>query len=173
VAARGIVSGFSDGTFRPLDAVKRQQFAKVIVLSLGLPVSLSDVCPFPDVPSGLDPTDPLYPDHYVAVCAAHGITEGLTPTTFAPYNFITRFQLITMVVRGLNGRYPGLLQTPPGSYVSTWNPTLSPQHGQNARLAEYNGLLAGLPLASLDPFAPMPRGEVAQILWNMLQVIAH
>ena len=173
VAARGIVSGFTDGTFRPGDTVKRQQFAKVMVLSLGLPVSLSDICPFPDVPSGLDPNDPFYPNNYVAVCAAHGITQGLTPTTFAPYDPIKRFQLITMVVRGLNDRYPGLLQTPPANYPSTWNPSLSPQHGQNARLAEYNGLLAGLPLTSLNPFDPMPRGEVAQLLWNMVQLIEH
>ena len=173
VAARGIVSGFTDGTFRPGDTVKRQQFAKAIVLSLGLHVSLSDICPFPDVPSGLDPNDPFYPNNYVAVCAAHGITQGLTPTTFAPYDPIKRFQLITMVVRGLNDRYPGLLQTPPANYPSTWNPNLSPQHGQNARLAEYNGLLAGLPLASLNPFDPMPRGEVAQLLWNMVQLIEH
>jgi len=60
----------------------------------------------------------------------------------------------------------------PAGYLSTWDPTDSPDHGQNARLAEFNGLLNGLPLPSLSPFAPMPRGEVAEILANVRQLIA-
>ena len=60
----------------------------------------------------------------------------------------------------------------PAGYLSTWDPSDSPDHGQNARLAEFNGLLSGLPLLSLSPFAPMPRGEVAEILANVRQLIA-
>jgi len=43
----------------------------------------------------------------------------------------------------------------------------------NARIAEANGLLAGLPLtgAANDSWAPMPRGEVAQVLWNVIQML--
>ena len=61
--------------------------------------------------------------------------------------------------------------TPPASFESAWNPALSPVHGENARKAEYNGLLAGLTLDGMDPAASMPRGEVAQILWNALFLI--
>ena len=160
------ISGFADHTFRPADPVYRQQFAKMIVRHMGLAVAPSDVCPFSDVDDGLDPGDPLYADHYVAVCAAHGITEGKTPSLFAPYDSISRFQLISMVVRAVNTVYPGLLVTPPANYVSTWDPALSADHGQNARLAEFNHLLDGIPLAGLDPWDPVPRGEVAQVLWN-------
>jgi hypothetical protein len=160
------ISGFGDHTFRPDDPVYRQQFAKMIVRDLGLPVTPNDVCPFGDVAGDLDPNDPLYADHYVAVCAAHGITEGMTPSLFAPYESISRFQLISMVVRALNTLQPGLLATPPTTYVSTWDPALSSDHGQNARLAEFNHLLDGLPLAGLDPWGPMSRGEVAQVLRN-------
>ena len=110
-----------------------------------LTVTPNDVCPFGDVDGDLDPNDPLYADHYVAVCAAHGITEGKTPSLFAPYDSISRFQLISMVVRAFNTLHPGWLATPP---------------------AEYNHLLDGIPLAGLDPWGPMPRGEVAQVLWN-------
>ena len=160
------ISGFADHTFRPSDRVYRQQFAKMIVRDLVLPVTPNDVCPFGDVDGDLDPNDPLYADHYVAVCAAHGITEGKTPSLFAPYDSISRFQLISMVVRAFNTLHPGWLATPPATYVSTWDPALSSDHGQNARLAEYNHLLDGIPLAGLDPWGPMPRGEVAQVLWN-------
>ena len=98
LAADKTISGFGDHSFRPGDSVKRQQFAKMIVRNLGLPVSQSDVCPFEDVTGDLDPNDPLYADYYVVVCAAH--------------------------------------------------------------------LLDGIPLDGLDPWDPMPRGEVAQVLWN-------
>ncbi len=176
LAARHIINGFDNGTFRPGALVTRQQFAKMIVLTMGYQVSEKNVCPFTDVvqtsPGHLvDPLDPLYPDHYIAVAALHGVTTGKTATTFAPYQNISRYQVISMVVRAIDDIRPGLLLTPPASFESTWDPAQSSVHGQNARRAEYNGLLAGLTLQNLDPTASMPRGEVAQILWNALFAI--
>ena len=71
----------------------------MIVLTLGYNVSPLSACSFKDVEDQLDPNDPLYPAGYVAACAAAGITVGKTPDTFAPYDNITRAQLITMVAR--------------------------------------------------------------------------
>ena len=160
LAEQKIILGYGDGSFGPDKLVLRQQFTKMITLTLGLEVSETDICPFPDVEiSG--PGD-LYPDNYVAVAAAQGITMGTTSQTFSPYRNISRFQVMTMVVRAVEDLYPGLLSPPPLEFIATWNPEQSPDHGENARRAEYHGLLAGLPLADLDPWAPMPRGEVAR-----------
>jgi hypothetical protein len=167
LGASSVIGGFPDHSFRPGEPVKRMQFAKMIARIIGLQPTVNDVCPFGDVPGDLDAGDPLYPDHYIAAAFAYGVTQGKTATTFAPYDSITRFQLISMVVRALQKAAPAYLQTPPDDYHSTWDPALSPEHGQNARLAEYNHLLRGVPLAGLDPWAPMPRGEVAQLLGNI------
>ena len=167
LGAAKIIGGFADHSFRPGEPVKRMQFAKMISRIIGLQPTVNDVCPFGDVPSNLDANDPLYPDHYIAAAFAHGVTQGKTATTFAPYDPIKRFQLISMVVRALEKAAPGFLKTPPADYHSTWDPALSPDHGQNARLAEYNHLLSGIPLASLNPWGPIPRGEVAQVLNNI------
>ena len=74
-----------------------------------------------------------------------------------------------MVVRAMQRLHPGALETPGTGYVNTWGTSFSATHGENARIAEFNGLLAGLPLsgAAADPWAPMPRGEGAQVLWNL------
>jgi len=72
----------------------------MIVLALGLPVSVNDKCPFPDVPVGSDPSDPLYADHYIAVAASHGIVSGYDNGRFGPWDAITRSQLVRMIVRG-------------------------------------------------------------------------
>jgi hypothetical protein len=167
VSDRGIMAGYTDGDFGPADPVMRQQFAKVIVLALALPVTEDDKCPFSDVVLSSGP-DPLYPDHYVAVAAAHGITKGLSATHFGPWRAINRAQLISMVVRGAEAASPGTLASPPSGYASTWRPGFSLEHGQNVRTAQYNGLLAGLPLSTLDPWSPMSRGEAAQVLRNLL-----
>jgi hypothetical protein len=74
-------------------------------------------------------------------------------------------------VRAIDDIDRGLLKNPPATYEPTWNPSLSPDHGQNARLAEFNGLLAQLPWATLDPSAPMSRGEIAQLEWNLVKFL--
>ena len=163
---RGIINGYTNGNFGPDNPVTRQQFAKMVVLTGGYPVSEANVCPFADVE--VSGPGELFPDNYVAVCAANGITLGRTETSFAPYAYITRYQVVSMVVRMADNLRPGLLALPPESWTGTGAWPNDPTHGANAGRAEYNGLLEGLNLSALPPTGFMSRGEVAQVLHNLL-----
>jgi hypothetical protein len=115
----------------------------------------------------LDPGDSLYPDKYVAVCAAHGIARGYDDGSFGPYDHIRRQQLISMVARA------GDLADPPAGYAPDFKlgQFYPEEHFSNARRAAYAGLLDGLAgVDSLyDFYAASTRGECAQILYNLLQ----
>lgn len=164
LASRGIVSGRLDGTFAPEETTSRCQFAKMIVNTLGIPPE-GDESPFTDVGPGDLP-------EFVAAAARHGITNGTNPagTLFSPWKKVSRAQVLTMVVRGMNDEYPGLLGWIPG-IAGGWLRLGSP-HSKNASTAWGNRLLERLPeMSSLDPWAPMPRGEVAQVLGNALSII--
>jgi hypothetical protein len=172
----GIITGFEDGTFRPNDPVTRQQFAKMVVNALGLTVTGSEYCPFVDVANQVG-TDPFYPSKYVAVCANNGITVGKTANTFDPYSNITRAQVMTMVVRAAPLAGVELTQ-PTSAYYSdpkyVMNGFSDPNHGLNAQMAELSGLLWGIRLDSAgywEPYKKATRGEVAQILWRLIQKI--
>ena len=166
LSSRAIIGGYTDGRFGPEDPVTRQQFAKMVTGTAGYPVSEADVCPFLDVVVGGPST--LYPDNFVAVCAARGITLGKTAATFDPYAHITRYQVISMVVRAADDLDPGVLGATPTN-PGTWG--ADPTHGANATRAEYGGLLDGLELDALRPYGNMSRGEVAQVLHNLLLLL--
>ncbi len=166
LATRGVVGGFTDGTFRPDARVTRQQFAKMIVLAAGYPVSENDVCTFEDVQkSG---AGSLYPDNYVAVCASRGITTGKTSTDFGPEDYLTRAQLITMVARDAG------LSEPPSDFVPPF-PDFSVAHYPWARKAHFSGLLDGLRefepeyKGVYDFWAYATRGEACVLLYNLME----
>jgi hypothetical protein len=175
----GVINGFDDGTFKPHDPVTRQQFAKMIVKLLGYPVTGDEICPFVDVLVGTSATDPFYPDKYVAVCAANGITQGTDGTHFAPYNNITRAQVVSMVIRA--AQHSGIpLENPSAAYYagtiqnSNFRNLSDPKHGVNVQIAEMNGLFWGIwpdRSGAWDIYAKASRGEVAQILWRLYQKI--
>lgn len=165
LSGRAIITGFEDHTFRPDDPVTRQQFAKMIVKTLGLTVTGSEVCPFKDVALQIG-ADPFYPSKYVAVCAARRITTGKNATIFDPGSSITREQLITMVARAAG------LSDPPEGYAPDFAPSQFSWEGhyQNACKAAHAGLLTGLQGvgATYRFSAPATRGECAQLLFNLL-----
>ena len=169
MAARGIIGGYADGNFGPYDAVKRAQFAKMILGVMGVPPNSSTATRFTDLDA---PGANGYPHIYVQAAYDHGITYGINAaqTLFAPWNFIQRDQVASMIVRAAMSVAPGVLEVPPIDYQGSFSGVGDP-HGPNLRIAEYNGLLAGV--VGVGPAWPVTvlsrRGEVSQILWNLLQ----
>jgi hypothetical protein len=182
MGAKGIIQGYAAPSggyyeFRPSNTVYRAQFAKMIDGALGLVVdeAMAEPVHFSDL--GVDITTPpgnLYPHEYVWVAYNNNIIKGYDDGTFKPFTAISRGHVITMTVRALLNLHPDALQPVPDSFVQTWGNDLLPVHKANARIAEYNNLLAGLPLTTTaaNGNASMPRGEVAQVLWNMMDLIA-
>ena len=168
LSAQGVVAGYGDDAFGLNDPLLRQQFAKMIVVSLGLPVTEEDLSPFVDVTDG--GPDNLYPDNYVAVAAAQGIAKGSfkgTARVFRPWEPVTRGQMITMVARAADRLFPGLLADPPTGFGSLG--TSGAEQALAAGKTEYSQLLVGLiDFGSMwDTWTPATRGEVAQVLWRL------
>ena len=99
----------------------------------------------------------------MAVCYEKGLTDAKTPTTFAPFDDLSRAQLITFVARA------AILPDPPASYSPPFG-NFSAEHYGWARKAAYAGLLDGLQGMgpSFDFFQSASRGECAQVLHNLL-----
>lgn len=176
IAGAGIVEGYKNSpgdltpNFGPSDNLFRAQFAKMLSLALSLEIVSGAATPFTDL--GDRTTGNPYPHDYVAAAFSKGIIRGLTASTFGTYEQVTRAQVVTMVVRAAEMIAPSALTQAPASFTATWG-AFSPDHQDNARIAEFNGLLNGLPLdgAAADPWAPMTRAETAQIIANLATLI--
>jgi parallel beta-helix repeat protein len=172
LSSLGIIGGYQDGRFGLTDPVKRAQFSKMIVGTLDITPNASTATRFTDLG---DPDGNGYPHRFVQTAYDHGITYGTNAaqTLFAPYNAIRRDQVVSMIVRGANNEYPDSLETPPASWASLFDGVPEP-HGGNLRIAEYNGLLDGLigMGSSWNVSATASRGEVAQMLYNLLGVLS-
>ncbi len=177
MASRELIEGYPIGggysEFRPTNPVFRAQYAKMIDGALGLDVDEDMAPPVSFTDLGTDDISTLYPHEYVWTAYGSNIIKGYMDGSFKPYTPISRGHVVTMTVRALLALYPAALVVPPDGYVQTWGNDLLPEHKANAAIAEYNNLLAGLPLATTaaNANASMPRGEVAQVLWNMMTLI--
>ena len=158
-----MIAGYGDGTFGPDNPVTRQQFAKMVVVSLGLTIPPATASSFRDVEAMPECSDPLYPIGYVEACAQAGITVGKTQYTFCPWDNITRAQLITMVARATG------LPSPPSGFVAPFE-DFDSQHYPWAVRAYAAGLLDGLVDMGpdFDFWAPATRAEVCLLLSHLL-----
>lgn len=96
LANKGIISGYSDGTFKPNAFVQRYHIAKILVKAFDLqsPHKGSDVLtlPFTDIENS------EY-EEYIDRLYVYNITSGTTPTTFGGNSYITRGQLAKFVLK--------------------------------------------------------------------------
>jgi hypothetical protein len=91
LAARGIINGVTDAAFEPARTMSRAEFATITVRALGLTPALSNT--FSDV----TPAD--WFASYVGTANSYGIVNGVSATSFAPRDTITREQAAVMVAR--------------------------------------------------------------------------
>jgi serine protease AprX len=94
LAGRGVISGYSDGTFRPNSEITRGQLAKMVALAAGFNEAVSGQT-FPDVA----PDSPFYV--YVERLVQRSIIGGYGDGTFRPNVPVTRGQLAKIVSKAV------------------------------------------------------------------------
>jgi len=95
LAEKKIVSGDGKGSFRPSDFVTREEFVKMLVLTLNISTSSADEN-FDDITS----SDWCRP--YVAAAISKGIVNGIDENNFGKGRIITREEMATMTYRALS-----------------------------------------------------------------------
>jgi N-acetylmuramoyl-L-alanine amidase len=90
---RGIISGYGDGTFRPLQNVTRAEAAIMLGKALGLD-GTKRATSFTDVGAGSTASG------YIQSAADEGIINGFSDSTYRPYDPITRGQMAYLLQNG-------------------------------------------------------------------------
>ena len=98
LASMGVIDGFTDGTFRPLDSLTRGQMAKIIASAFEFQIDANASIPYKDVTAAFTP--------FVHALSKEGITKGVTATTFAPNRFISRQEMAAFMNRAYK-KVPG------------------------------------------------------------------
>ncbi len=154
VTAKGIASGFPDGTFQPEAPVTRAQFVKMLVLSLDLKAAAGST-PFTDV------SPSVWYAPYVATALDAGIVEGVTPSRFDPEEPLTREEMAVLVARALHLTQTGTLHFTDEGRVGTWAlPSVV------AVVA--GGYMSAFPNGAFEPTGVCTRAQVAAILAQYL-----
>ena len=89
----GVIDG-SQGYFSGKNNISRAQMAKILVESLGLEVTKIEKSPFRD-------TTNQWFEKYATLLYELEITTGTTPTTFTPYDNVTRQQFASFLYRAI------------------------------------------------------------------------
>jgi hypothetical protein len=152
LACGGVISGYSDGTFRPYANTTRGQLTKIVVLGFGLPLYTPPTPTFTDVPT----THTFF--QYIETAAHEGLVSGYADGTFRPQNDVTRGQLSKIVVEAagwplLNPPTPTFSDVLPGSTFY-----------QHIETAYDRGIISGYSDGTFRPFNNAIRGQIAKIV---------
>ncbi len=147
LSSMDIITGFPDGTFRPDEAVTRAQMAALITRMFNLGSSAVAAEPFSDV------SITYWAASDIVSAKNRGIINGFPDGTFAPEAEVTYEQAVKMIVCALNY---GAAAEASGGYPNGY-----------IQQASKLGILKNAAAAQNQP---SPRGIIAQLLYNSLDV---
>ena len=149
LASLGLLAGYPDGTFKPDQTITRAEFAKVIVIALGLKEAAEVMTGVPTAFSDVAATH--WATGYINVAASQGIVNGYPDGTFKPDAQVTYAEALAMILRAL-GYEPTLKGVWPTKYL--------------VKAAEL-GITKGV---TFSANVPATRGDVAALVDNALTV---
>ena len=156
-AELGLVTGYSDGTFRPDTPVTRAQFVLMLWRMCGKPAAAK-------VASFADASADWYQDA-LSWAVEKGYVNGLSDTRFGPDAPITRQQAMAILFR-LNGGQSGTELTLTGIYEQTFadSTTIASWAKDATWWAVYHELVSGVGGSRIAPEANASRAQIAAIL---------
>lgn len=153
-----VLSGFSDGTFRPDDKITRGQMAKIIVR--GFNIQEDNSCdPFGDVPA----TNTFFSE--ITTLRCKGIVDGYSDGTFRPDNIVGRGAAMKFIVESMK-------QPIDQDYSQVFS-DLSADHTffGYVMYAQSKGIVSGYSDGTFRPDEALTRGAIAKMVANALAEI--
>lgn len=98
---RNVVSGYSDGSFKPYAETLRAQIAKMVVLAFGFEINTEGGPHFTDVPRGHQMYD------YIETAYNLNLVSGYSGGVFKPWDNVKRGQIAKIVVLAAGRASPG------------------------------------------------------------------
>ena len=146
---KNIISGYADGSFKPNQSVKREEFIKLVVEALEL--SKEGDAEFSDVP------DDSWFAPYVKAAVNAGIINGVSENTFGAGNELTRADMAVIISRALK------LSGEANEELFTDNSEI-PEYAQNAvYMLKAEGIISGNN-GNYEPKRSLTRAECAKII---------
>ncbi|WP_372631955.1 Ig-like domain-containing protein [Cohnella sp.] len=161
--AKGIVTGYQDGTFRPNQQVSRVEFAALLNRALKLigseGASENPQSEFTDAAS-----IPTWARSSVTEATAQGLIRGFADGTFRPGELISRTEMAVIAARALH------LSEAPDSKLAFVDANEIPVWARDAVAAvQRAGLINGKNGNRFDPRAPVTRAEAAGLIIRMME----
>lgn len=164
MAARGMVSGYPDGAFRPNKAVTRSEFTVLLSRLLGSGNLMANL-PYRDVGS-----IPDWARSAVALAYSRGLAVGYDDNTFRPQARITREEAAVLLVRAyeiLKGSPKNPQEEP---HYADWDKVPNWAR-ESVSMSDALGLLSGKPGNLFDPGNYITRAETAAALNRLLDSV--
>ncbi|OIB04252.1 hypothetical protein AK95_11605 [Paenibacillus sp. LC231] len=155
LAEKGIVNGYTDGSFRPDRMMSRAEFAAILVQALGLTSKGNKE--FADTT-----------DHWarlaISTAYAYGIIHGYDSVSFGPDDFITREEMAQMVVQAYQLDHPLTNKTfIDQNKIAAWA-------RKAMMIAVDHGIMKGYPNNMLKPQSHASRAEAITVIWRAMEV---
>ncbi len=170
LTARGIISGYGDGTFLPHNNVERSEYAKMLVNSSGILLSGVRTSPFADV----DVNEWYFPYINSVTRYLNGYqssTPGDERIYFKPTEYATREDVTVALMKAKGYTYDKLIQTYGDteyllSDVFYDYESIARQDRPFVAEAVNLGYITGTQYGTFQPSDPITRCEVCAVLWR-------
>lgn len=156
-----IISGKSDGVFDPGGSVKREEFAKMIVLTFD--IGAGAAAEFSDVAEG----DWYQP--YVAAAEQNGIIGGMGDGTFGAGRSITRQDMAVMIYRAAEKR--GIIEAADNDLTFTDAAQIAPYAADAVASLCAAGVINGTPDGAFMPGSGATRAEAAKMIYEIVKML--
>ena len=176
LTAAGVITGFTDGTFRSGAPVTRAQIASLLDRAVDFEPGTDPG--FPDVTAGMTHTEAI------ANLVYAGVIRGYGDGTFGPGDSATRGQMASMLYRGVgpavslkllatndfHGRI-GSVESPNAAYLSTYLNTIRNRHA-NTLHVDAGDLVGATPVLS-NLFYDEPTVDVMNVMGLDIQTVGN
>lgn len=159
-AKLGVISGYDDGTFRPNGSITRAEFAAIAARLFQLNAVAGGSAP------ALNDVQAHWAKDAIVALASKGILTGYTDGSFKPNQFITRAEMVSIIVRIVNlDAIEKQQDVAFNDIAGSWN--------ENAiKAAAAAGLFEGRDANTFAPGAFSTRAEALTIILRVLNLDA-